>query len=140
MAYIKNNYPNHKLIAVHIRKRDIRGDTSEFLYNLYTTDTIIPKLEYIESVVKDPFVYLIFSNDIQLTEEEFTFLFKERIKSIQYIGMFIAILGLIVALYFRNEKSSLFGGILIIIAAFSWSLCNIIVKKHKPVEMMSFII
>ncbi len=69
-----------------------------------------------------------------------SFLFKERIKSIQYIGMFIAILGLIVALYFRNEKSSLFGGILIIIAAFSWSLCNIIVKKYKPVEMMSFII
>lgn len=69
-----------------------------------------------------------------------SFLFKERIKSIQYIGMIIAILGLIFALYFRNEKSSLFGGILIIIAAFSWSLCNIIVKKYKPVEMISFII
>lgn len=69
-----------------------------------------------------------------------SFIFKERIKFIQHIGMIIAILGLIFALCFRGEKSSLLGGILIIIASLSWSICNIIVKKYKPLEMMSFII
>jgi len=66
--------------------------------------------------------------------------FQEKIQLIQYIGMALAIIGLVFILYSSNGELPIRGVALIILAAFSWSLCNIIVKKHKPTEMMSFII
>jgi O-acetylserine/cysteine efflux transporter len=66
--------------------------------------------------------------------------FQEKIKTIQYIGMILAILGLVFIVYQSHGEFPLQGVALIIIAAFSWSICNIIVKKHKPTQMMSFII
>jgi O-acetylserine/cysteine efflux transporter len=66
--------------------------------------------------------------------------FKEKIQLIQYIGMMLAIFGLVFIVYSSNGEFSIQGVALIIVAAFSWSICNIIVKKHKPNQMMSFII
>ena len=66
--------------------------------------------------------------------------FKEKIQVIQYIGMLIAIAGLMFIVYSSHGEFSIKSVVLIIIAAFSWSICNIIVKKHKPTQMMSFII
>jgi O-acetylserine/cysteine efflux transporter len=54
--------------------------------------------------------------------------------------MMRAIFGLVFIVYSSNGEFSIQGVALIIVAAFSWSICNIIVKKHKPNQMMSFII
>ena len=67
-------------------------------------------------------------------------LLKETIKPVQYIGILIAILGLFLILYITHGKAPLLGIVLILISAICWSVCNIIVKKHKPNEMISFII
>lgn len=83
---IKNTYPDHDLVAVHIRRRDFKGETCEFLYDLYTPQTLLPKLEYFNSVQTKPFVYVIFSNDIQEVIEIFTPLFKEINKPFVFIN------------------------------------------------------
>ena len=75
---IRNLYPNKKLVAVHIRRRDFKGETCEFLYDLYTPSSLKPKLDKFESMMKDPFVYVIFSNDIKETEGLFAQDFIKR--------------------------------------------------------------
>ncbi|MFN8769269.1 MAG: EamA family transporter [Neisseriaceae bacterium] len=65
---------------------------------------------------------------------------KEKIQFIQYIGMGIAIFGLVLVLYFTSNEYPIKGVVLIIISAFSWSICNIIIKIGKPFRMLSFII
>ena len=51
---------NRPLVAVHIRRRDFRGETSPFLYYLYTQETLKTAMSKVN--VADP-IYCYFSND-----------------------------------------------------------------------------
>jgi O-acetylserine/cysteine efflux transporter len=65
--------------------------------------------------------------------------FKEKIYAIQYLGMMIALVGVALIVIVINKGSSI-GIFLIIIAALCWSICNIIIKKCQPQQLMSFIV
>ncbi|WP_367671891.1 EamA family transporter [Serratia symbiotica] len=70
-----------------------------------------------------------------------SFLFlKEKITKIHMIGIFFACLGLIMIIHFSGQESTVKGIFLVIIAAISWAICNIVVKISKPVDMIAFIV
>lgn len=65
---------------------------------------------------------------------------KEGINKVHFVGMFFSGLGLLMILYLSEEKSTTVGIFLVLLAAFSWSLCNLIVKVKKPKDMVAFIV
>lgn len=67
-------------------------------------------------------------------------LFKERINSIHLAGMLFAGSGLLWMLYLSEQHSTTLGIALVLLAALSWSLCNIIVKARQPADMLAFIV
>ncbi|WP_395608003.1 EamA family transporter [Pseudomonas sp. B22129] len=64
----------------------------------------------------------------------------EPINRIQGAGMLFCALGLLVILQLADEVSTTPGIVLVLLAAFSWSLCNLIVKVRKPEDMVAFIV
>jgi O-acetylserine/cysteine efflux transporter len=66
--------------------------------------------------------------------------FRERIAKAQQLGIGISFAGLLLIIYLTDESSSLAGIALILLAALSWSLCNLIVKRNKPANMLAFIV
>ncbi len=66
--------------------------------------------------------------------------FKERLSLRQIAGMIISFCGLLLITVFSNENSTKAGIFLVIIAAISWSFCNIIIKYYKPSDMAGFIV
>lgn len=65
---------------------------------------------------------------------------RERINSAHIAGISASCSGLILALCSSSEQSTLTGILLILLAALSWSFCNLIVKINKPHDMLAFII
>jgi O-acetylserine/cysteine efflux transporter len=68
------------------------------------------------------------------------FIFKERINELQYLGGVIACLGLILIILNIQGESSLIGVSFALVGAISWSLCNIVIKKYQPNDMLSFVV
>ncbi|MCX7122880.1 MAG: EamA family transporter [Gammaproteobacteria bacterium] len=68
------------------------------------------------------------------------FFFGESISRRQCIGIVIALLGFGAIILATGGWSSLTGTLCVIIGAFSWSLCNIIIKKTHPPNLLAFII
>jgi hypothetical protein len=68
IQYIKNKYIGKEIVAVHIRVRDFIQETSEFLYELYTPDTLTKNIDLLKG---DNYVYLIFSNNIEFARINF---------------------------------------------------------------------
>jgi len=66
--------------------------------------------------------------------------FRERVSRAQRVGIGISFAGLILVIYLTDESSPLPGIALILLAALSWSLCNLIVKKNRPANMVAFIV
>lgn len=64
----------------------------------------------------------------------------EKINRVHLLGIFISVGGLSMIIMNSEEVSTLKGIFLVIIAAMSWAVCNIIVKKTKPVNMIAFIV
>lgn len=64
----------------------------------------------------------------------------EAINKVHGIGIFLSISGLLMILYYSEETSTISGILLVLLAAFSWSLCNVIVKMKKPADMVAFIV
>ncbi|MBB3226045.1 O-acetylserine/cysteine efflux transporter [Luteibacter sp. Sphag1AF] len=63
----------------------------------------------------------------------------EPIRRPQMAGMIISLVGLIGVIAFADAVTTVTGSVLVLIAALSWSICNIIVKKSRPEDMIAFI-
>ena len=68
------------------------------------------------------------------------FIFSEQISKIQLGGIVIALAGLIFVLLNTVGTISFHGILLVLFGAICWSLCNILVRKYKPDDMLAFII
>ena len=68
------------------------------------------------------------------------FLFREKINPLQYLGCGLALVGLVTIIANSGGKGTLFGVTLALVGAASWSVCNILVKKYKPADMLAFVI
>jgi O-acetylserine/cysteine efflux transporter len=66
-------------------------------------------------------------------------LLRERIGTAQWIGMLLAVGGLVLVIGFTQGTSTHLGIALVLLAALSWSACNLLVKRHKPADMLAFI-
>jgi O-acetylserine/cysteine efflux transporter len=66
--------------------------------------------------------------------------FNDALKPGQAIGILIALVGFLIIIATSKGWTALSGVLLIILAAFSWSLCNIIIKKTQPNNLLPFII
>jgi O-acetylserine/cysteine efflux transporter len=64
----------------------------------------------------------------------------ERVSGVHLCGMASAACGLIMILALGGESSTVTGVLLVLIAALAWSLCNLVVKLKRPVDMVAFII
>lgn len=65
---------------------------------------------------------------------------KEKINAVHGAGMLLAGAGLLMMLYLAEQSSTTAGILLVLLAALSWSLCNLIVKVKKPQNMIAFIV
>lgn len=65
---------------------------------------------------------------------------KEKINTTHIIGMVCSAMGLLMILNSSEERSTTAGILLVLMAALSWSLCNILIKIKKPDDMIAFII
>ena len=65
--------------------------------------------------------------------------FRERISGPQWIGMGVSLIGLLMIIHFTAGTATILGVALVLLAAISWSVCNILVKKSKPADMMAFV-
>lgn len=67
-------------------------------------------------------------------------LFKEKINAIHAAGMILSVAGLIGIFLLSHESSTTTGVALVLLAAGSWAVCNLIVKSKKPKNMVAFIV
>ena len=65
---------------------------------------------------------------------------RERIGGIPIVGMVVSSVGLLLVIAFTDGKATLAGVALVLLAALSWSACNLIVKRYKPTDMIAFIV
>ncbi|WP_150466835.1 EamA family transporter [Francisella sp. SYW-9] len=65
---------------------------------------------------------------------------SEKISKSHIFGMIISLIGLLIIIFSSKEHSTIEGILLVLSAALSWALCNIIVKITKPSDMFAFII
>lgn len=65
---------------------------------------------------------------------------RESINRVHSAGMTFSGIGLFMILYFAEQPSTTTGILLVLLAALSWSVCNLIVKIKKPVQMIAFIV
>ncbi|MBI6567629.1 EamA family transporter [Pseudomonas synxantha] len=65
---------------------------------------------------------------------------KEPISRVHGAGMLLSALGLFMILHLSEQASTTLGILLVLLAALSWSLCNLIVKVNKPEDMVAFIV
>lgn len=66
--------------------------------------------------------------------------FQEAIRPLQYAGMAVALVGLVLIILDRDGYATLVGTALVLIGAVSWSVCNLMVKKYKPANMLAFVV
>jgi O-acetylserine/cysteine efflux transporter len=64
---------------------------------------------------------------------------REPIRAPQRAGMIVAATGLLLVIHYTDGPSDALGVALIMLAALSWSACNLIVKTRKPADMMAFV-
>jgi O-acetylserine/cysteine efflux transporter len=66
--------------------------------------------------------------------------FGERIRMPQYLGMLLAVAGLLLVIGFTHGAATTRGVLLVLLAAVSWSACNLLVKRYRPADMLAFIV
>lgn len=65
--------------------------------------------------------------------------FKESVKKMQWIALLIAILGIILIASNVEGRTSLLGLILVLLAATSWALANMVVKQTGKIDIIAFL-
>jgi O-acetylserine/cysteine efflux transporter len=66
--------------------------------------------------------------------------FRERIRLPQWVGMVLAVAGLCWVIHATSGTSTLAGIALVLLAAVSWSACNLVVKRTRPADMLAFVV
>lgn len=66
-------------------------------------------------------------------------LLREKVLVPQWFGMLLAAAGLVVVILYTQGSSTVLGIALVLLAALSWSACNILVKRYQPKDMIAFI-
>jgi O-acetylserine/cysteine efflux transporter len=66
--------------------------------------------------------------------------FRERISRNQYLGIGIALLGLVCIILVTDGTVVAVGVALVLLGAVSWSVANILLKKAAPREMLAFLV
>jgi O-acetylserine/cysteine efflux transporter len=66
--------------------------------------------------------------------------FDEKINNVKKVGIGVAFIGFSMVLLFRSEAVSFTGVVLVILAAVFWTICNVIIKKYKPADIVGFIV
>lgn len=66
--------------------------------------------------------------------------FKESIHPRQWMGMIISLIGFFVIVALTKGWNSFLGILLVLIGALSWSLCNVLIKKYRPPDLLAFIV
>lgn len=66
-------------------------------------------------------------------------LFRERISRVQIAGMVVAASGLAMIIHLTRGTTTTSGVVLVLLAAASWSVCNMIIKACRPRDMIAFI-
>ncbi len=66
------------------------------------------------------------------------FFFSEKLNCYQILAMLISLLGLLILIFSNGESSNLFALFLVIVGAFSMGLTNVLIKKHSPKNVFSF--
>lgn len=64
---------------------------------------------------------------------------REQIGRAQMVGMMISVGGLAMIIHLTQGTATTLGVVLVLLAAGSWSICNLIVKTRRPSDMMAFI-
>ncbi len=67
-------------------------------------------------------------------------LFDERVKPIQWLAIGISFTGLLVIAVFADGKTTIIGLLVVIGAALGWAGGNLVVKKSRPQNMISFLV
>lgn len=67
-------------------------------------------------------------------------LFGEKMSAIQVAGILLALVGLMFIIHMTESHDQSQGLFLILLAAFCWSLCNVLIKKSKVVDIFSFVV
>ena len=65
--------------------------------------------------------------------------FAERIARAQWLGMGLAAVGLLLITALTRDGGTRVGIALVIVAALAWSLCNLLVKRYQPADMLAFL-
>ena len=65
---------------------------------------------------------------------------REPIRIAHRVSMIVAAAGLLLVINSTTGTSSALGVGLVLLAALSWSACNLLVKTHKPRDMMAFVV
>lgn len=66
--------------------------------------------------------------------------FAEKLNKIQLAGILVSLFGLVISIIYKDVSSPVFSLLLVIIAALSMGLCNVIAKKSSPKNMLSFLV
>jgi O-acetylserine/cysteine efflux transporter len=67
-------------------------------------------------------------------------LFGEKMTAIHITGILMALVGLMFIIHVTEGDAESLGLFLVLLAAFCWSLCNVVVKKNNVVDMFSFVV
>lgn len=65
---------------------------------------------------------------------------RERIAGAQLVGMLLAAVGLCFVIVYTRGTSTTTGVALVLLAACGWTVCNLIVKRYRPADMMAFVV
>lgn len=66
--------------------------------------------------------------------------FDEPVRPPQVAGIVLAVGGLLLVIGYTPGVATARGVVLVLFAALSWSACNLLVKRFKPADMLSFIV
>ncbi|MGA7440045.1 MAG: EamA family transporter [Luteibacter sp.] len=66
--------------------------------------------------------------------------FREPVRAPQVVGMLLGVAGLAVVIHAAPGTASTLGTVLVLLAALSWSFCNLLVKRFRPADMLAFVV
>lgn len=66
--------------------------------------------------------------------------FGERVAPAQWFGIALAALGLVGIVAATEGRLSMAGALLVVFAALCWSACTLLVRRHRPANMLAFVV
>lgn len=66
--------------------------------------------------------------------------FDEKINNVKKVGIGVAFIGFSMVLLFRSEAVSFTGVVLVLWASVFMTICNVIIRKYKPSDIVGFIV